>query len=111
MKGSLTSPLHEDSGIQKRRRSHPPVRCRVQGSLRESDQATGAVSPSLLALHPRHQTVRPRVKRKSRQEGQPAQQSVCLAAGAAALGWPRHKDGRRTRAKSSLLQRAPRRKV
>ena len=27
------------------------------------------------------------------------------------LGWPRHKDGRRTRAQSSLLQLAPRRKA
>ena len=31
--------------------------------------------------------------------------------GAAALGWPRHKDGRRTHAQSGLLQRPPRMKA
>ena len=30
------------------------VRCRDLGSLTEADQATGAVSPTLLALHPWH---------------------------------------------------------
>ena len=44
------------------------------------------------------------------QESQPAQLRVHLASGAAALGWPRHKDGRRTHAQSSLLQRVPGRK-
>ena len=34
-----------------------------------------------------------------------------LASGAAALGWPRHKDGRRTHAQSSLLQPAARRQA
>ena len=52
-----------------------------------------------------------RVERRSPQESQPAQQRVNLAPGAAALGWPRHKDGRCTHAQSSLLQRAPRRKA
>ena len=73
-------------------------------------QATGAVSPTLLALHPWHQMARPRVKRRSPQESQPAQHRLHLASGAAALGWPRHKDGRRAHAQSSLLQRARRRK-
>ena len=51
-----------------------------------------------------------RVERRSPQESQPAQHRVHLASGAAALGYPRHKDGRRVHAKSSLLQRDPRRK-
>ena len=54
---------------------------------------------------------RPRVERRSPQESQPAQYKVHLASSAAALGWPRHNDGRRTQAQSSLLQRAPRRKA
>ena len=39
--------------------------------------------------------------------------SSCLkfTAGAAVLGWPHHKDGRRTHAQSNLLQQAPRRKA
>ena len=73
-------------------------------------QATGAVSPTLLALHPWHQMARPRVKR-SPQESQPAQHRVHLASSAAPLDWPHHKDGRRTHAQSSLLQRAPIRKA
>ena len=40
----------------------------------------------------------------------PAHPRVHLASRAAALGWPRHKDGS-THAQSSLLQRAPRRKT
>ena len=51
---------------------------------------------------------RPRVERR---KSQASQHRVHLASGAAALGWPRHKDGRRTHAQSSLLQRAPRRKA
>ena len=89
----------------------PPVRCRDLGSLSEADQATGAVSSTLLVLHPWHQMARPRVERRSPQESQPAQRRVHLASGAAALGWPRHKDGRRTHAKRNLLQRASRRKA
>ena len=108
---SLAPSLYKDPGIQGRRRSHPPVRCRDLGSLSEADQATEAVSPTLLALHPWHQMARPRVKRRSPQESQPAQHRVHLASGAAALGWPRHKDGRRTHAQSSLLQRTLRRKT
>ena len=92
-------------------RSHPPVRCRDLGSLSKADQATAAVSPTLLALHPWHQMARPRVERRSPQESQPAQHRVHLTSGAAALGWPCHKDGRRTHAQSSLLQPAPRRKA
>ena len=75
-----------------------PVRCRDLGSLSEADQATGAVSSTLLALHPWHQMARPRVQRRSPKESQPAQHRVHLASGAAALGWPRHKDGRRSHA-------------
>ena len=52
MAESLAPPLHKDPGIQGRRRSHPPVRCRDLGSPSEADLATGAVSPTLLALHP-----------------------------------------------------------
>ena len=52
-----------------------------------------------------------RVERRSPQESQPAQHRVHLASGAVALGWSRHKDGRHTHAKSSLLQQAPRRKA
>ena len=59
MAESLSPPLHKDPGIQNRRRSHPPVRCRGLGSPSEADQATGAVSPTLLALHPWHQMARP----------------------------------------------------
>ena len=107
----LAPPLHEAPGIQGRRRFHPPVRCGDLGSLSEADQATGAVSLTLLALHPWHQIARSRVKRRSLQESQPAQHRVHLVSGAAALGWPRHKDGRRRHAQSSLLQRAARRKA
>ena len=56
------------------------------GSLSEADQSSGAVSPMLLALHPWQQRARPRVKRRSPQESQPAQHKVNLASGAAALG-------------------------
>ena len=108
---SLAPPLHKDPGIQSRRRSHPPVRCRDLGSLSEADQATGAVSPTLLALHPWHQMARPRFEQRGPQESQPALHRVHLASGAAALGWPRHKSGRGTLAQSSLFQRAPRRKA
>ena len=51
---SLAPPLHEDPGIQGRRPSHPPAWFRDLGSLSEADQATGAVSPTLLALRPWH---------------------------------------------------------
>ena len=54
---------------------------------------------------------RPCVERRSPQESQPVQHRVYLASGAAALGWPRHKEGRRSHAQSNLLQRAPRRKA
>ena len=91
MADSLAPPLHKDPGLQSCR-SHSPVRCRDLGSLSEVDQATGAVSPTLLALHPWHQMARSRVKRRSPQESQPLQQRVHLASGAAALGWPRHED-------------------
>ena len=58
----------------------PPVRCRDLGSLLEADQAaTGAVSPTLLALHPWDRMARPRVERRSPQESQPAQHRVHLA--------------------------------
>ena len=57
------------------------------------------------------QMAKPRVERRSPQESQPAQHRVHLASGAAALGWPRHKDGRCTHSQSSLLQRTPRRKT
>ena len=69
------------------------------------------VLPTLLALNPWNRVARPRVKRRSPQESQPALDRVHLASGAAALGWPRHKDGRRTHAQSSLLQRASRTKA
>ena len=62
MAESLAAPLHKDPGIQGRRRSHSPVRCRDLGSLSEADQVTGAVSPTLLALHPWLQMARPCVK-------------------------------------------------
>ena len=107
----LAAPLHEAPGIEGRRRSHPPVRCRDLGSLSEADQATGAVSSTLLALHPWHQMARPRVERRSPQESQPAQHRVHLASGAAALGWRRHSDGKRSHAQSGFLKRAPRRKA
>ena len=44
--------LHTKIQIQGHHRSHPPVWCRDLGSLLKADQATGAVSPTLLALHP-----------------------------------------------------------
>ena len=111
MAESLAPPLHKDPGIQGRRRSHPPVRCRDLSSLSEADQATGAVSPTLLAFHRWHKMARPRIERRRPQESQPAQHGVHLASDAAALGWPCHKDGRRTHAQSNLLQRDPRRKA
>ena len=111
MAESLTPPLHKDPGIQGHHRSHPPVRCRDLGCLVEADQATGAVSPALPTFHPWHQMARPRVERRSPQESQPAQHRVILPSGAAALGWPFHKDGRRTHSQSSLLQRVPKRKA
>ena len=111
MAESLAPPFHEAQGMQGRRRSHPPVRCRDLGSLTEADQTTGAVSPTLLALHPWHQMARPRVERSSPQESQPTQHRVYLASGAAALGMPRLEDGRHMHAQSSLLRRAPRRKA
>ena len=103
--------LHTKIQIQGHHRSHPPVWCRDLGSLLEADQATGMVSPKLLALHPPHQMARPHATRRSPQESQPAQHRVPLASGTAALGWPRHKDGRHMHAQSSLLQQAPRRKA
>ena len=45
---------HKDPGVHGHCRSHPPVQCRDLGSVSEVDQATGAVSPVLLALHPWH---------------------------------------------------------
>ena len=107
----LPPPLHEAPGIQGRHRYHHPVRCRDLDSLSEADQSAGAVSPTLLALHPWHQMARPRVERRSPRENQPAQHRVHLASDAAALGWPRYKDGRPTHAQSSRLQRALRRKA
>ena len=60
MAASLVLSLHKDQGMQGRCHSHPPaVRCRDLGSLSEADQATGAVSPTLFALHPWHQMARP----------------------------------------------------
>ena len=111
MAESLAPPLHKAHGIQGRRRSHPPVRSKDLGSLSEADQATGAVSPTPLALDPWLQMARPRVERRSPQNSQPAQHRVHFTSGTAALGWPRHKDGRRMHAQSSLLQQAPRRKT
>ena len=61
------------------------VTCRHLGSLPEADQATGALSPTLLALRRWHQMARPRVERRSPQESQLAQHRVHLASGAAAL--------------------------
>ena len=43
---------------------------------------------------------RPRVERSSHQESQPAQHRVHFALGAAALGWPHHKDERCTHFKA-----------
>ena len=111
MAESLTPLLHKDPGIQGCRHSNLPVRSRHLGSLSEADQATIAVLPTLLAPHSWHQMARPRVERRSPQESQPAQQRVHLDSGAAALGWPHLKDGRRTHAQSSLLEQAPRRKA
>ena len=48
------------------------------GSPSEVDQTTGAVSPTLFALHPWHQLARPRVERRSPQESQPAQHEPIL---------------------------------
>ena len=51
-----------------------------------SSFTNAACAPSL------HQMARQRVQRRSPQENQPAQHTVCLASGAAAPGWPRHKN-------------------
>ena len=82
---SHAPPLHEDPGIQSRRCSNPPVRCRDLGSLPEADKATYAVSTALLVLYPWHQIARLRVKRRSPQESQPARHRVHLASGAHSL--------------------------
>ena len=97
---SLAPPLHKDPGKQSQYHSHPPVWCRDLDSLSEANQATGAVSPTLLVLHPWHQMARPCVQQRSPQESQPAHQRVHLASRAAALEWPHHKDGRRMHAQS-----------
>ena len=68
MAKSLALPLHKAPGIQGRHHSHLPVRCKDLGSLSEADQATGAVLPTLPALHPWHQMARPRVEQRSPQE-------------------------------------------
>ena len=106
----LAPPLHKDPGIQSRRRSHPPVRCRDLGSLSKADQATGVVSPtclrSILGIKWQDTVSNEEVLKRAT-----LSHRVHLASGAAALGWPRHKDGRRTHAQSSLFQRAPRRKA
>ena len=106
---SFAPPSHEDPGIVSRRRSHPPVLCRDLGSQPEADQATRAVLPKLLVLHLWHQRLC--VKPSSSPESQPAQHRVHPTSGAAALGWPRHKDGGHMHAKSSFLRRASRRKA
>ena len=89
-----------------------PPSCTVQrhGSLSEADQATGAVSPTLLALYPWHQMQDYMLNEKIR-KSQPIQHRVQFASCAAALGWPRHKNGRRRHAQSCLLQQAPRIKL
>ena len=90
-------------------------------NLPEGDQATWAVPPTLLALHPWHQMARLRVilgikwqdygsNEEVLQTASPTNR-VHPASGAAALGWPHHMDGRHTHAESSLLQWAPRRKA
>ena len=107
MTESLIPPLHKDPGIQGSRCSHPPIRCRDLGSLSEEEQATGAGSPTLLALHPCYQMARPCVERRSPKQRKPSQHKVHLASGAAALGWLHHKDEIRAHAQSSLLQRVP----
>ena len=89
----------------------PSCTVRKPGFSIESRSAAGAVSPTLLALHPWHQMARRRVERRSPQESQPAQHRVHPASGADALGWPRHEDGRRTHTQSSFLQRYLRRKA
>ena len=48
----------------------------------------------LLVLHLWHQVAILCVKQRSPQESLPAQHRVHLVSGAAALGWPHHKDGR-----------------
>ena len=56
MAESLAPPLNKDPGIQGRRRSHPPVRCRDLGSLSESRSGywsgftNAACAPSLEVL-------------------------------------------------------------
>ena len=76
MKESLAPPFHKN----RCRHSHPPVRrCKDLGSLPEADQATRAVSSTLLVLHPWHQIARLCVKRKSHQKGQPAHIASCAA--------------------------------
>ena len=108
---SLALPLHKDQGIHGCCHSHPHVRCIDLGSLSEADQATRAVSPTLLALHPWYQMARSCVKQRSPQESQITNRRVHLASGAAVLGWPCYKDGRYMHAQSSLLQRGPRKEA
>ena len=51
MTESFAPSVDQDSGMQTRRRSHPPMRCRDLVTLSEADQATRAVSTLLLELH------------------------------------------------------------
>ena len=111
MAGSFAPSLQEDPGIHSRRRSHPPVRCRDLGSLSEAvrllERFYQRCLRSIFGIKWQdHASNEELLKRASLPSIR-----VHPASGAAALGWPRHKDGRRTHAQSSLLQRALRRKV
>ena len=86
MTESFPPPLHEAPGIQSRRHSHPPVRCRDLGSLPEADQATGRFHRrclrSILGIKWQDHVSSEEVFKKSQSAGH----KVHLASGAAALG-------------------------
>ena len=84
--------MQADPGTHSRRRSHPPVRCGDLGSLSEADQATLAVSPTLLALRLwHHGKTSCQTSKSSRQPACPAYSPTCSRCSCAGLatsqGW------------------------
>ena len=106
----LALPLHEAPGIQGRRRftllygAETWVLYRKQ--IRLQERFHQRCLRSILGIKWQDHMLNEEVLKRASLPS-----IVHLASGAAVLGWPRHKDGRRSHAQSSLLQRVPRRKV
>ena len=107
----ISPPLHKAPGVQGRRRSHPLYGAETwvfyRKQIRLVERFHQRCSRSTLGIkwqdHVSNEEVLKRVSLPSIR--------VHLASGETALGWQRHKDGRRTHAQSSLLQRSPGRKA